>query len=65
MKTNKTNFFKLLRKAALQNDQPTPGKSPRKRGDCTRNCAEGWGMTEIDACMKIRNALSLIPKESV
>ena len=25
MKTSKTKFFKLLRKAALQNDQPTPG----------------------------------------
>jgi hypothetical protein len=30
----------------------------------TRNCAEGWGMTEIDACLKIRTALSPIPKES-
>jgi hypothetical protein len=34
MKTNKTRFFKLLRKAALQDDQPVPEKSPRRSGDC-------------------------------
>jgi len=34
MKTSKAKFFKLLRKAALQGDQPVPEKSPRKSGDC-------------------------------
>lgn len=34
MKTSKTRFFKLLRKAALQDDQPAPEKSPRRSGCC-------------------------------
>jgi hypothetical protein len=30
--TSKTRFFKLLRKAALQNDQPKPGKTTCRKG---------------------------------
>ena len=35
MKTSKTRFFKLLRKAALPTETKAPGKSPQRAGGCS------------------------------